>query len=288
MAALIVAASLFASAAARADEKQTCVAAHEKAQRLRIDAKLRAAKEQLVVCSRPECPVIIRQDCAQWMAEVNASLPSIVIAARDTSGHDVLAVRVTIDGVTVAEQLDGKPIAVDPGPHKLRYQTSGKPAVEEQILVREGERNRPMTVTFAPSAPATPSTTPSTPRADGAATADEEPAAKGGSPVLPILFIGVGAVALGAALFFDLKGNGDARTLRDVCAPNCKQEDVDGVQTKYVAAGVSLGVGIVAVGIGVTMLLLSPAAPKRATAGAFTFDVAPTRGGATAALGAAF
>jgi hypothetical protein len=289
VAALTVAAAIGAPPAARADEKQACVAAYEKAQHLRMDTKLRAAKEQLVVCSRPECPVIIRQDCVQWMGEVNASMPSVVIAARDTSGHDVLDVRVTVDGVVVMEQLDGKPISIDPGPHKLRYLTRGKPPVDEQILVREGEHNRPLTVTFGPSPqPGPTGATTATPRTDAPAADADEPAGKGGAPIVPIVLIGVGAVALGAALYFDLKANGDAQTLRDVCAPNCRQSDVDAVQAKYVAAGVALGVGIVGVGLGVTLLVLRPSAPKKTEARGWTVDVAPTPGGATAGLRAAF
>ncbi len=287
LAVAIVVASPIARADEKRDQKDACVAAYEKAQQLRMDAKLRAAKEQLVVCSRPECPVIVRQDCAQWMGEVSASLPSVVVAARDTGGHDVIDVRVTLDGVVVAERLDGKPIAVDPGPHKLRYETRGKPPVEEQVLVREGERNRPLNVTFAPApGTATPASARDA-RTDATAARDTPPETPS-SPVFPIVLVGVGAVALGAALFFDLKGNGDARTLRDVCAPNCRQPEVDAVQAKYTAALVSLGVGVVAVGVGVTMLLLRPAAPQKTSARGWTFDVAPARGGATAVVGASF
>src|SRR5262249_42485296 len=125
------------------------VSAYEKAQQLRGEAKLRAARDQLLVCSRPECPALVRQDCSQWMGEVQHALPSVVIAARDGTGHDVLAVRVSIDGVVVTETLDGKPIAVDPGPHKFKYETAGSAPIEEQVLVREGERNRPLTASFA-------------------------------------------------------------------------------------------------------------------------------------------
>jgi hypothetical protein len=266
----------------RAEDKQTCIAAYEKAQHLRNDAKLRAAREQLLVCSRPECPALVRQDCSQWMTEVNAALPSVVIAGRDTQGHDVLAVRVSIDGAVVVEQLDGKPINVDPGVHKFRYETSGMPAVDEQVLVREGERNRPLTVTFtSPNA-----TKPDPIKPPG----DDGGADKPSSPVLPVVLIGVGVVALGAALFFDLKANGDARTLRDVCAPNCRQDDVDGVQTKYVAAGVSLGIGIVGVGVGTALFLLrgSGSASTKTQASTWTFDVKPTPGGGAAAIGVRF
>src|SRR5262245_34160024 len=83
--------------AARVDKK-TCIASSESGQKLRHDGKLRAAREQLLVCARPECPAVIRQDCAQFLNEVASSTPSVVIAARDTNGKETLAVKVTIDG----------------------------------------------------------------------------------------------------------------------------------------------------------------------------------------------
>jgi hypothetical protein len=261
---------------ARAEDKQACVSAYEKAQQLRAEAKLRSAREQLLVCSRQECPALVRQDCAQWMGELQNAIPSVVVAARDGTGHDLLAVRVSIDGVVVVESLDGKPLVLDPGPHRFKYESAGATPVEEQVLVREGERNRPITVTFTRSAPPT----------SGDEHRPEAPPGKPGPPIVAYGLIGLGAVALGAALYFDLKANGDARTLRDVCAPSCKQDDVDSVQAKYVAAGVSLGVGIVAVGVGTALLLVRPSA--KASASTWRFDLHPTRGGAAGSLGARF
>jgi hypothetical protein len=257
---MAVAATLALVATARAQDKQACVSAYEKAQQLRGEAKLRAARDQLLVCSRAECPALVRQDCSQWMGEVQNALPSVVIAARDGAGHDVLAVRVSIDGVVVTETLDGKPIPVDPGPHKVKYETAGSAPIEEQVLVREGERNRPLTVSFA--------------RGDARADNRREerrggtPDDKPGPPIVAYTLIGVGVIALGSALVLDLVANSDATTLRDTCKPNCSQSAVDAVQTKYVAAGVSLGVGIVAVGVGTVLLLTRP----RAKAGAWRVD----------------
>src|SRR5262245_25347194 len=92
-AALVAVVCSRASAAPRVD-KRTCLATNESAQRLRKDGKLRGAREQLVVCARTECPLVVRQDCAQWLNEVGAAIPSVVVAARDASGKETLAVKV--------------------------------------------------------------------------------------------------------------------------------------------------------------------------------------------------
>src|SRR5271156_3625369 len=67
---------------ARADEKAACIAASEDAQQLKLDGKLTLARARLLGCARAECPAIVRQDCAQWIAEVDAALPTVVLGAR--------------------------------------------------------------------------------------------------------------------------------------------------------------------------------------------------------------
>jgi hypothetical protein len=286
-AAALIAAALGAGGA-RAQDKAACVAAYEKAQQLKMDAKLRAAREQLQICSKLECPALVRQDCSQWMGEVVQNMPSVVIAARDPQGRDVLAVKVSIDGAVVAETLDGKPIALDPGVHKVKYETNNMHPVEEQVLLREGEHNRQVTVVFKSGDDRT-TDAPTKVRREG--DPPETPPEKPGPPILAYSLIGVGVIGLGAALFFDLKANGDAKTLREVCAPDCHQDDVDAVQTKYVAAGISLGIGIVGVGVGTVLLLTrSSGAPANVTtkASSWTFDVKRAPGGAVPTVGIRF
>ncbi|XYI03713.1 hypothetical protein ACMHYB_29695 [Sorangium sp. So ce1128] len=177
--ALSLAAALsLAGAGARAQpSKRACAAAYERAQGLRRDGKLIAAREALIACSQPTCPAAAVADCGPWLAEVEKSLPSVVIAARDAGGRERLDVRVLVDGRLLAAALDGKALPVDPGPHTFRYEPAGGPAVEERVLIREGEKNRAITVmlgeppTGAPSSPhplaapgAPPSATPGAPR----------------------------------------------------------------------------------------------------------------------------
>src|SRR5580700_9118420 len=59
------------SVRALADEKEACVAASDQAQTLRDDGKYRAARAQLLVCSRDVCPAIVRRDCEKWLAPID-------------------------------------------------------------------------------------------------------------------------------------------------------------------------------------------------------------------------
>jgi hypothetical protein len=77
-----------------AEEKQACLTASDKGQQAKLEGKLRVAREQFIVCSRNECPALVRQDCTQWVTEVMAAIPSVVVGARDWQGHDVFAVKV--------------------------------------------------------------------------------------------------------------------------------------------------------------------------------------------------
>ena len=56
-------AGLVAGDARATDDKETCVRAVEHAQVVRLDGKLREAREGFVTCARAVCPEAIRRDC---------------------------------------------------------------------------------------------------------------------------------------------------------------------------------------------------------------------------------
>jgi hypothetical protein len=293
----IAAAVMPSTARAQSDTKKECLAASDRAQQLRIEGKLRGARESLAVCGRNECPALVRQDCVQWMSEVLASLPSVVVGARDAQGHDVVKVKVSIDGTVAEERLEGKPIPLDPGVHTFRYETAGAPAVEEQVVVREGEKNRPLNVTFAGPPGATtagPSSAPAGPSSNGGSAGSETISVRHVSPsntVVGLVVGGLGIVALGGALYFELSANSDAATLNDTCRPNCTASDVDSVRTKYVYAGVGLGVGLVAVGVATYFLLARPIGTttiETRRSAAVRVDAQPTARGGTLGLAGEF
>src|ERR1700722_11458901 len=124
--AIILAIAVFATSNAHAsDEKQVCVRAVEHAQLVRLDGKLREAREGFMTCARPVCPDAIRQDCTRWVAEVDASLPTVVIDAVWANGGDVAGLSVLLDGQPLAAAGAGRAVALDPGTHTFRFEAPG-------------------------------------------------------------------------------------------------------------------------------------------------------------------
>jgi len=262
---------LVVAPSARADDRQAaCLAASEKAQHLRNAGKLSEARAELVECGRAECPKLIQQDCTQWMSELLAVLPSVVPGAKDKKGRDLVDVRVAIDGKLVAETLDGKPVPVDPGVHTFRFSTKGAPDVEEKVVVRQGEKNRMLTVTFATPGDAAPGSDATTPAEPGRS-----------APIAAWTVGGLGLVALGAALFIQLDANGDARDLRETCAPRCTQDEVESIDDRFTMAKVMAGVGgaLVVTGVVLWIMHASSGPPSRASAALPFISPRPALGG---------
>jgi hypothetical protein len=64
------------------------------------------------------------------------------IDARDTLGQSLNQVAVSVDGVPLVGRLDGSPTAVDPGPHRFRFERAGGETVEMGQVVRPKEISR--------------------------------------------------------------------------------------------------------------------------------------------------
>ncbi|WP_433937320.1 hypothetical protein AB3662_22060 [Sorangium cellulosum] len=268
-----------------APSKRACAAAYERAQGLRRDGKLLEAREALITCSQPTCPAAAVADCGPWLAEVEQSLPSVVIAAKDADGRERLDVRVLVDGRLLAAALDGKALPVDPGPRTFRFEPATGPAVEERLLIREGEKNRAITVTLgapaasapaAPRPPASPAAQPpaspaapplaapaAPPPASSAAPPLASPAAPPAEPSIPPLAWAAGGVGVAGLAVFAVAGalSLDAEAdLRATCAPRCAADDVSAVRVQHAVADIGLGVGVVALGAAAWLYLTRPAA----------------------------
>lgn len=148
--------------------KQQCIDANSSAQELRSAGSLRAAREKLVLCVSAKCPGPVREDCAERLDEVNKAIPSLVFVAKDSTGRDLGAVRITMDGEPLAEKLDGTAIAIDPGSHRFGFEAEGLTRVEKTLIVREGDKGRRERVVFVRTATASAAAaTPSGPSSDG-------------------------------------------------------------------------------------------------------------------------
>ncbi len=250
-----------ASAFAASEDVKACVAAAEKGQRLRNDGKLKEARDQFVVCARNVCPGAVRKDCEPLLSDIDSRLPTVVIAAKDDAGKDLIDVRVTIDGAVAATKLDGKAITIDPGAHTFRYEHDGSVAVDANVLVHDGEKSRALTVVFEPVATGPKEVATEAP-AEKEKEKDKSPPPSSGPPIGGFVLAGIGAVAVGSFVFFDLSAKSSADNLRSTCAPRCAQSDVDSVNTKIIVADVSLGAGVVALGVATWLIVSHYATPK--------------------------
>ncbi|HEX8795091.1 MAG TPA: hypothetical protein VF765_29290 [Polyangiaceae bacterium] len=127
-----------------------CLASAERSLDLRSRHELRAAREELLVCASPACPTEVREECARRIDVVNAAIPTLALAARDATGADLVAVRVTIDGAPFADRLDGTALPLDPGEHTFRFESDGRPGIEKTLVIHEGEKARREVVVFGP------------------------------------------------------------------------------------------------------------------------------------------
>lgn len=238
------------------DEKRQCADAYERAQELRMAHRLLDAREQLVACSRPSCPKAAVEDCAVWLRQVQAAIPSVVVRVVDAAGAPLPGARVTIDGAPSDAASAGTAVDLDPGTHTIRVEAEGHSPAESGIALREGDRNRLVTFSLTSIQPVAP------------APAAEQPSpAPSSVPVPALVAAGIGGVALAGWGYFGVRGLVDRSAIEaSGCLPHCGDEQVSAVNREFLVADVSLGVAVVAVAIASWIWLSGrhAAAPVRA------------------------
>ncbi len=122
-------------------DKMACIAADTDGQSLRITGNLLRARKRFAVCSATTCPGIVRDDCLQRVAELEAVQPTVVFTATNGVGRAVVAVRVSVDGDVVADRLDGRPIRVDPGDHVFVFEALGRLTTQMRLTLHEGDKD---------------------------------------------------------------------------------------------------------------------------------------------------
>jgi hypothetical protein len=259
----VLAVSTFASPARAADDKAACVSSYEQAQDLRRQNKLRAAREQLLVCTRDACPKLVRSDCTKWMEEVTNALPSVGFAVHDAKGADRTDAKVIVDGEALTGQL-GQVVPLDPGVHKVRVEAPGAEAQEQDLVVRAGEKNRIVTVTLAAPASKEPVTVAPAP---APAPAPPPKRDRPRSVVAPVVLGSFGVAAVGVGAYLAISGSSQLDDLRSTCAPHCNPSDVDALNLRNGIAFGAIGAGVVSIGAAAWLFFRRPAAEDRVNVG---------------------
>jgi hypothetical protein len=272
--------SATATAAPEPGEKDACASAAEQSELSRRAHKLIDAREALLFCAREVCPRVVRADCLQWLGEVDAALPSIILRVVDDAGHEVPSAQVLVDGAKSAAPIGRDTVALDPGEHILLIEAPGFNSAETRVVLHDGEQRHLLSITLH-TAPATPKdgrverTAAAPATSEAAAGASSEVATPG--HIAPAAWIvgGAGVAAAGVGVAFWLFGLNDHHNLIDRCGRpgTCSSNDIDDSKrsgmTKFVIGDVLFGAGIAALGAAVWIGLSSKRAIKVNVARAF-------------------
>jgi hypothetical protein len=252
------------------DLKEACAASYEQAQTLRRAAKLTLAGAQLAVCQET-CPAALSRDCRRWTEEIDREMPRLSLSALDRNGAPLSGVELSVDGELTEMPAEGAALRLDPGRHRLVLRFGDERHAREVVLAARAQQQ--LSVEFDVVRAPEPVDT---------GTGGDPTRDRSGELVIPPAAWALGAVGvvgLGAGLVLGIKGHVDRSELRSSCAPACEQEDVDAIQRDWTIGAVAAGVGAVATGVAIWLVI-----DENQTRVALR----PIPGGAVGALGGSF
>jgi len=266
--------------AALADDKAACLDATAKGQRLRGSHMLVEAREQFRVCAAAQCPAVVQTDCARWLDEVEAAMPTVVVAAKSGAGRDLFDVKVSVDGKPLASKLDGQAVPMNAGAHTFHFEQADGTSLDQQVMIKEGEKNQAVSAVLGP-APALPAAAP------GVGGPAPAAGSSSSSPWRTVGWVvgGAGVVGLGVGTAFGLVAIGDKNGAH--CADNvCDPGTSSGIKSAALISDIGWIGGGVLLATGLALVILSPGGGHEAA----SVRVAPVAmaGGGGALLGAAW
>ena len=266
-AAICLLSASFARNAAADDANSRCAEAFEKAQTDRAAGKYTAAIAEAATCSQLECNAAVVRECVKLHEALKSEIPTLVFSARTDEGVEIAAVKVLVDGQPLLEQIDGKPVSLDPGVRTFRFEAEGFGAVETTHTARVGDQNRLIEVVFE------------TPGGKKKQESSQAPLVLEPRkvPIASWVLGGVGVAAIGVGVYMRASGIADYNELNSSCSPRCDEDEVDAVRTKFRLSWLPIGIGGAAVLGGVAVYLLQPRESGPAVSVGATADGARAR-----------
>ena len=214
------------------------------------------------------------KEVAGRIEDLKARIPKLVI--RRGSGAE--AAKIELDGVALGESSIGVEMPVDPGPHTVSAKALGfepfaktievaeKDVKPVEIVLEEADGDAPVAATATSAGPSDPGVTETA----------------GPSKVPPLVIGAVGLASLAASgVFFYLRQDALSE-LEEACSggtcPPEQEDTYDKAKTYNTVGLVTLGVGVVGVGVAATWLL-TQGSPSKTEAG---WQLSPAAPGATA------
>jgi hypothetical protein len=276
---------------------QSCVDAYEVGQQSRNAGDLLKARDDFRRCASAACPSLIVNDCTAWLAQVSEAVPSVVFTAK-VDFESVFDVVVSADGVRVANQLDGKPVELNPGLHTFVFERAGQPPIEKKLIVPRHEVGLVVSASWQATPPAGASGSPTgvSPAAALSTTGREAPAPANRGPSTgrivgwSVLGLGGAGVLVGSVfglMMFGARDSAIAECPNNICRPGGLDEirrARDDATTSTIAFSLGAGASVVA-----AYLLIRPEPAKsRSVVGSWTGGPTFSSRGAGVWIGATF
>jgi hypothetical protein len=268
-----LAVAMLPTTAALADDKAACLDAATKGQRFRDTHKLVEAREQLRVCAAAVCPAVVQSDCANWLAEVESALPSVIVMAKNAAGADLLDVRVSVDGQPLVSALDGQAVPMNAGPHTFHFEgAAGR--LDQQVVVVEGEKNQKVAVVLGETAPPAPNTPTAAPKAATPSEVPETPTSAS-SPWRTLGWVlgGAGVAGLGVGTVFGVIALDDKNSAGCNANGVCRSGTTSAIKSTSLVSDIGWIAGGILLASGTALVLFTLSATHGAEAG---LRLAPT------------
>jgi hypothetical protein len=275
------------ASSARADDVVAqCITSSDKGIALRKQGKLVDARRSFAACAIAACGPEIKEACESRVTAINAAIPTVTFSPQDGRGRDLPGARVYVDGSTTAEDVDGRVLTLDPGPHALRFELAGQAMVTREFVLTEKVKDRREVIVFEP--PRVDVAAPAAAGAPGLATATASDATPtpsksswGTQKTLAVVAGGVGVVGVVVGSVFGATASSDWSSAQKECKPGAcgtgsaaetAKGDAQSAATvstaSFIAGGAFLAGGV----------LLFLTAPKHISESAPALTVAPTAG----------
>lgn len=243
------------------DKRAACFEAHRNAQELKQKSRFLETREQLLICSRAECPGAIIEDCGSWLSEMEQVTPSMVFEVY-VDGKDAPQAKIFVDDVAVQDTASG--VKVNPGSHSVRATLPTFKPITQVVTLPAGQRMRLIRFDFE-SAPVV-----------SAPTDISELEFSRPPPIAMYPLLGVGVVGLGTFGVLAGLGKAEQNKLEDRCAPDCTDDDLSKMKTMYMIGDISAGVGAAALVTAGIVYLARPTKPRKTPQVSLSVD--PGRG----------
>jgi hypothetical protein len=203
--------------------------------------------------------------------ETNAEIPTIIFLAKDGSGADITAVKVTIDGELIADHLEGSAVSIDPGSHTFAFEAADRPALTKRLVILESQKERREAIVFGPTpAPlASPAPAAASPRPQLPSTPDLETSSGGprlgAQRVLALVAGGIGVIGLGIGTAAGAVALNEKSNAARVCPKNpCTSPDGQNKWKDAASTGNVSTIGFIAGGaavVGASLLWFTAQGP---------------------------